>query len=260
MVVRKLSPAPAQRMRALRRYNAIASALYFVQALLIIVLSNGFSIPLTASYIQGPPGSTIYEEVVLLQMPTALMVAMVLLISGLTHLYLVMPTGLARYGAELAVHRQTVRWLDWCVTSSLMVVVIAQIASISNVLTLTAVGAVNAAAILFAMLQEKYEVPRTGGLLPLLFGGLMGIIPWGMFAFILSGLGGVGAARTPAYVYGIVLSQLLAYTAYATITYFHHRQSGKVQDYLVMESALIALGFAAKAALAWSVYAGVLAG
>jgi hypothetical protein len=62
-------PAPApvdpDRLRGLRRYNAAAMLVHAAQAVLILLLATDFALPVTASYLQGPPGSTGTETVTL---------------------------------------------------------------------------------------------------------------------------------------------------------------------------------------------------
>lgn len=51
------STTSEDRFRNLRRYNLLAAAVHAAQAIAVLILSNGFALPVTASYLQGPPGT-----------------------------------------------------------------------------------------------------------------------------------------------------------------------------------------------------------
>lgn len=45
------------RITKLRRYNIIVGIVLLLQAVAVVLLSNDFTLPITASYLQGPPGT-----------------------------------------------------------------------------------------------------------------------------------------------------------------------------------------------------------
>ena len=250
---------PAERLAALRRYNIVAGVAHALQAVAVVALANGFSLPVTASYIQGPPGTADYEQVVLFETPLAWGVALFFAISALAHLWIASPAGFARYGRDLAEQRNVARWVEYSISSSVMIVLIAQINSVTDALTLLALFAVNASMILFGWLQEKYEVPGRRGWLPFVFGCFAGAVPWIAFAFLLLRPGSTSDATVPGFVYGIVFSLFLFFNVFALNQWLQYRQAGRWRDYLVGERAYITLSLVAKSLLAWQVFAGTLA-
>ena len=44
-----------EKQAGLRRYNLIAGTFHAVQAIAILALSNGFSLPIHINFLQGPP-------------------------------------------------------------------------------------------------------------------------------------------------------------------------------------------------------------
>ena len=60
-----------QQFSQLRRYNVGMGLLHLVQGILVVVLATDFSLPITATYLLGPPGSTQTEQVVLLDVSLA---------------------------------------------------------------------------------------------------------------------------------------------------------------------------------------------
>jgi len=259
MAAREPLEIPAARLTGLRRYNLIAGVLHALQAVAVVVLANDFALPVTASYIQGPPGSDAYQAVTLFDVPLAWGVALFFLLSAVAHAWVVSPPGFARYAGDLAQGRNYARWVEYALSSSVMIWLIAQICSVTDLFTLIAIFAVNASMILFGWLQEKYEVPGEGGWLPFTFGCFAGAVPWVIIAILLVQPGSTGSASTPGFVYGIVISLFLFFNIFAVNQWLQYKRVGRWADYLVGERAYITLSLVAKSLLAWQVFAGTLA-
>ena len=64
MASKVLLDISSDKARSLKRYNQIAAVFHAVQAIAIIALSNGFSLPVHINYLQGPPvPGTEFEQV-----------------------------------------------------------------------------------------------------------------------------------------------------------------------------------------------------
>ena len=148
----------AGRTSSLRRANVGAAVLHAVQAGAVLALATDFALPVTASYMAGPPGTPAQDPVVLFDIPTGLAVAGFLALSALAHL-LVCTAWWQRYVADLGRQRNPARWVEYSLSSSLMIVLIAQLVGISDVAALVALFGVNAAMILFGWLQERMNPP-----------------------------------------------------------------------------------------------------
>ena len=251
------TPLEPERLRSLRRYNVVVGLILVGQAAAVFALSNDFTLPVTAAYLEGPPGTPAGDPVTLLNTPIGLGVAAFLALSGLA--LLIVATGWSRgYAADLARQRNRARWVEYSLTSSMMIVLIAQITGISDVAALTAIFGANAAMIFFGWLQEEYEQPG-GGWLPFVFGCVVGIVPWLIIAFFVIAPGATSPAEPPAFVYGIIVSLFLFFNVFALNQFLQYRQVGRWADYLVGERAYITLSLVAKSLLAWQVFAGTLA-
>ena len=157
------------------------------------------------------------------------------------------------------VQRNRARWVEYALTSSMMIVLIAQITGLTDVAALAAIFAVNAAMIFFGWLQEVYEQPG-GGFLPFIFGSMTGIVPWLIIAFFVIAPGSTSSAEPPGFVYGIIVSLFLFFNVFALNQYLQYKQVGRWADYLIGERTYITLSLVAKSLLAWQVFAGTLAG
>ena len=63
----------------------MAGLVHLVQAVVVIALATSFALPVTASYMQGPPGTPALDPVTLFEIPTGAAVAAFLALSALAH-------------------------------------------------------------------------------------------------------------------------------------------------------------------------------
>ena len=245
---------------SLRRYNVVAAVLHAVQAALVLALANDFTLPVTATYLAGPPGSTPSDTVTLLNSSVALGVAAFFALSAFFHLLVATPWFAPRYAAGIGAGHNYFRWVEYSLSSSIMVVLIAQTTGIADVTALLAIFGVNASMILFGWLQERYEQPGSGGWLPFIFGCIAGVVPWLAVLVYVVAPGSTSDAEPPAFVYGIIVSLFVFFNVFAVNQWLQYKQVGRWRDYIVGERAYITLSLVAKSALAWQVFAGTLAG
>ena len=243
---------------SLRKANVGAAVFHAVQAVAVLALATDFALPVTASYLAGPPGTTPLDPVVLFDIPTGLAVAGFLALSALAHL-LVCTAWWQRYVADLARQRNPARWVEYSFSASLMIVLISQLVGISDVAALVALFGVNTAMILFGWLQERYEHPGSGGWLPFGFGCVAGVVPWVAITIYLLSPGSTSSASPPGFVYGIFVSLFVFFNVFALNQWLQYRAKGRWQDYLFGEKVYILLSLTAKSALAWQIFAGTLA-
>jgi hypothetical protein len=224
----------------------------------VLALANDFSLPIVARYMAGPPGSTFADPITLLDAPIGLTVAIFLGLSALFHFIVASPKFFPRYAAGLENQRNYFRWVEYSISSSVMIVLIAMICGVSDVAALVAIFGVNASMILFGWLQEKYEKPGNGGWLPFIFGCIAGIVPWLSLVFYIFAIGGPGDTKAPAFVYGVVISIFLLFNIFAIVQWLQYKKVGKWADYLRGENTYITLSLVAKSALAWQIFASTL--
>lgn len=197
-----------------------------------------------------------FEDVEVFSLPYGAAVAVFSLLSAVAHFWVSGP-GFARYADDLANNRNITRWVEYAVSSTLMIVLIAVVNSVWDFVALLGLAGANVSMILFGWLQEKYEEPGTGGLLPFWFGCIAGAVPWIAMFFLLAAPG--SDAEPPAFVYGVVFSLFLFFNSFALVQWLQYKRIGRFADYLVGERTYITLSFVAKTALAWQLFGGVLA-
>jgi hypothetical protein len=247
--------AIAERLRRLRVWNAVLGLLHGGQALAILLLATDFAIPIVTHALTGPPGSAT-ETVTLFELRVGWAVAAFLFLSAVAHLLIASPWLYPRYSAMLRRGRNDFRWIEYAFSASLMAVLIGVLPGITDVAAVIAIFGVNAAMILFGLLQERYERPG-GSLLPFWLGCIAGAVPWVAIGVYLAGIG--TDATAPGFVYAIFVSLFLFFMSFALNQWLQYRRVGPWRDYLYGEKVYMLLSLVAQSALAWQVFAGTLA-
>ncbi len=249
---------PATTATKLRRYNVLMGTLHLAQAVVVLILANGFTLPVVATFMTAQPGAEPPSVTALFDFRYAWGVAAFLLVSAAAHYIIASPGYFPRYIAGLERGRNYARWVEYSISSSIMIVLIAMLVGIADIAALLAIAGVNAAMILFGLLQEKYETPGKGvSLLSYWYGVIAGAIPWIAITIYLISPG--VAASPPSFVYGIFFSLFVFFNCFAIVMVLQYKKIGKWSNYVYGESTYVLLSLVAKSLLAWQVFAGTLA-
>jgi hypothetical protein len=243
------------RLGRLRAWNVSVGIILAIQAVVIAALTNDFSLPVTATFMTGPPGSPSRLHH-LFSVPIGWGVFAFLAISAASLLVIAMPPAFGWYKANLLQGRNYGRWIEYVFSSSLMIVLIAMITGISDIAALLSIFGVNAAMILFGLLQEKYEQPGRPSWLPFWFGSFAGVVPWVAIVIYVWAPG--LTVSPPGFVYGIIITLFILFNCFAVNMVLQYKQVGPWRDYLFGEKVYIMLSLTAKALLAWQVFFPVL--
>jgi len=250
------SQAVEARLRSLRWWNLGVGLILAVQAVVIAVLANNFSLPVVATYMNGPPG-TAPTLTKLGKFPLAWGVFAFMVISAASLLIIASPGVFGWYKRNLLRERNYGRWMEYSISSSLMIVLITMVCGITDIAAMIAIFGVNACMILFGLLMEKYESPGKPNWLSFWFGTFAGIIPWiGIVIYLARP--GMSGLQVPGFVYGIVASYFVFFMSFAINMVLQYKKVGRWRDYLFGEKAYIILSLTSKALLAWLVFANTL--
>ena len=244
-----------RRLGRLRIWNIVVGLILAVQAVMVAILTNNFSLPVTSTFMTGPPG-TAPELQNLFSISTGWGVFAFLAISAGALLIIASPPVCSWYKKNLLESRNYGRWIEYFFSSSIMIVLIAQLTGISDIAALLAIFGINASMILFGALQEKYEKPGRPSWLPFWFGSFAGIIPW--IAIVIYVIAPGRDVSPPGFVYGIIASLFVFFNCFAINMVLQYKKVGPWRDYLFGEKVYIILSLTAKALLAWQVFFPVL--
>ena len=263
--------APAA--KRLRIFNAVMGALHLVSGAAMVLLSNDFTLPVSTFSFNGPPGTPLSQGVtnLVFDVPLGVATASFLLLSAFFHFLIASPWGFPRYIDELAKGRNRFRWVEYSLSSTLMIILISLVLGISDIAALIGLGIANVSMILFGWLMEmtnnglmhgKHGASARGEKAwwtPFWFGCIAGVGPWLAAAiYLIVNVGIQGGQGPPGFVYGIIVSLFVFFNSFAINQWLQYKQVGRWQNYLTGERTYIVLSLVAKSLLAWQVFANVL--
>jgi hypothetical protein len=244
------------KLAGLRRWNVSMGTLHLAQGVAMLALASSFSLPVSSSFLQM---SSVTDKLVavpqeLVRLPIAPLVAVFLFLSALAHALLASPRLHRWYEQSVSRGINPARWVEYSLSSSLMMVVIAMLVGIYDVASLILIFALNATMILFGWLMELHnQTTEHTNWTAYWFGCFAGIVPWIAVAIYLA-----GADSPPAFVYAIFASLFVFFNIFAVNMLLQYKRVGRWRDYLYGERAYMLLSLFAKSALAWQVFAGTL--
>ena len=245
--------------QGLRKFNFIMAGLHAAQAVAILALSKGFSLPISGSYLsfnettqQLNPASTQLFSVSL-----PLLIASFLFISAIAHLVIATVYN-KKYSQNLLKGINKARWIEYSISASIMMVAIALLVGMYDFVSLAMVFALVAIMNLLGLVMEVHnQTTSKTNWLSYWIGCLAGIVPWlaVVFYFALSSNKGSGA---PTFVYWIFVSIFIFFNCFALNMVLQYKKIGPWKNYLYGERVYIILSLVAKSLLAWQVFAGTL--
>ncbi len=253
------------RASRLRRLNILAGLLHLVTGVVIIVIGDlDFELPVSGFNIAGPPGTPLENGVLseFFGIPLAIGVATFSLLSAFFH-FLISLIAFRGYKSELRSGQNRFRWVEYALSSTLMMVLIGATTGITDLAALIGIAFANISMILFGWIMEMVnDTSDLGGRIwftPFWMGCVAGIGPW--VAILLPlwfNLQQDGAEGPPGFVYGIIVSIFVFFNTFALNQWLQYKRIGRWADYLHGERVYIILSFIAKSALAWQIFANTL--
>lgn len=246
-------------LQRLRKLNIVFGALFVIQAIVLLIVAEAAKLPVRGSFLTDAPGSGQYGSRDVFDLRVDWVVAIFLLLAAIDHL------GVAsifrrKYEGGIVKGVNPFRWWEYSISASLMVVLIAMLAGVSELTALVMMFGANAGMIFFGLVMEKVNVDvRPVRWSPFVYGCVVGIVPWIgiVIQFWLSSGEGDGV---PGFVYVIFVTLFLLFNGFAVNMWLAYRGKGKFANPLFTEKVYLVLSIAAKSALAWQVYGGSLAG
>jgi hypothetical protein len=253
--------APETTFLGLKRFNLIMGFLHLLQGILMIILSNDTTYPIytyflnfdTETFSLVPNPEIVYE----LRFGPA--VAAFLLLSAIAHFYLA-TIGYERYVKNLRMGMNPIRFYEYALSSSLMIVLIGMLVGLWDLGALILIFGINATMNLFGLLMEKinqYTVKTDWS--SFIYGVFAGLLPWVVIVMYFLGAINSGDAKPPAFVYFIIPTIFVFFNIFAVNMVLQYKKVGRWKDYLFGERFYIILSLTAKSVLAWTIFAGTLA-
>jgi len=244
----------------LRRFNLITGLAHAIQATLMLFFSNDQTLPIQTSFLRyDPTTSTVLSSIeTWFYLPIGPTIALFMYITAASHL-LVSTVGFQWYRRNLVRHRNPARWIEYSITSSIMILLISLLCGINDLAALLPMVSLNATMNLFGDLMELHnQTTERTDWTSFLYGTFAGAAPW--MVIILYFLGAVipSSEALPGFLLFIVLSMLAFWIRFPINMILQYKKVGKWKDYLYGERAYIILSLISKSALAWQVWFGTL--
>ncbi|CAB4655912.1 unannotated protein [freshwater metagenome] len=245
--------------KSLRKLNLIAGGLHLASLLAILFLSTDVSLPVVATYMSDAPGTGNFAAPIeLFSLNISYTVAAFMALSAFFHFFVSSGPIFPKYVDGLKRHINIYRWVEYSLSSSIMIVIILQLNGVTDYIALIAIFGVNVSMILFGWLQERYSEPGSGDMLPFWFGCIAGAVPWVAIFINMLSPSGPPETTVPGFVIGIVISLFIFFNCFAIVQWKQYKAQGKWADYLHGERWYIILSLVAKSLLAWQVFVGAL--
>ncbi len=251
------------RLAGLRRFNAVMGLLHLVQGIFMIAVSNDTKYPVFTNYLGAQfVDDTIRltpEPQLLLELHFGPAVALFLLISAVAHGYLA-TIGFERYKRDLRNGMNPVRFYEYALSSSLMIVLIGMLTGIWDLGAILLIFFLNATMNLFGILMEyqNFYTKRVDWT-AFVYGCIAGIVPWIVVFLYFYGAVNSGEQGPPGFVYAIIPTLFVFFNIFAINMWLQYRRVGPWRDYIFGERGYIILSLAAKSVLCWMIWVGTLA-
>jgi hypothetical protein len=245
----------------LRRYNIFMGFLHLAQAVVIFLLSNDFSLPITTSFLEFIPQTGKLGPVTntLVNLPFGPMVALFLLISAIAHFTIASPGIFNWYVTNLKRGINYARWYEYSLSASLMIVLIGMLCGLYDIAALLMAFALTAVMNLCGLMMEIHnQTTVKTSWTSYTIGCIAGIVPWIAIALYFFGSLSTAEGAVPTFVYFIVPTLFVFFFSFALNMVLQYKKVGPWRDYLFGERAYVFLSLVAKSALAWQVFAGTL--
>jgi branched-subunit amino acid transport protein AzlD len=237
--------------------------LHLAQAIAIFILSKDYSVTGTTSFLSWNQTTGAPESVIkpLVDFPIGPMVAAFLLISSAAHFIMASPRFYPWYVHNLKKGINYLRWYEYALSASLMVVLIGMLSGIFDVPIMILLFALTAGMNFFGLEMElRNQGAEKVDWTPFVFGSIIGFIPWIVIAWYFFAALSSSTEAVPTFVYFILGILFVFFFSFAFNMWLQYKKVGPWKSYLFGERVYMILSLTAKSALAWQIFGGTLRG
>jgi len=272
-VATSFAAIPAARAKQLFNWNRLLVLLHGIQATIIWWISpTDALVRFEGTYpvskiVDGQFVGLDAAKELLISFPLAYLVAAFFALSALAHFLVAYPLR-KRYEGWLAREFNPMRWAEYALSSTLMIIGIASLSFITDAGALIAIAVCNASMNLFGWSMEEANIGRKNVQWShYIFGCIAGIAPWiALFTTVglslanwPTGIGPNGRSleEFKPVLITIYVSLFISFNIFAVNMVLQRLKVGKWADYLHGERSYMILSLVAKTLLAWQVSTGV---
>lgn len=247
--------------RYLRNFNLVAGSIHLVQAIALYFIANkDLTMPVLTRYFdQTASGQIMPVTEVLVDVTVALVAPMFLLLSALFHFIIASPFYVRRYEANIEKGINPMRWWEYSISSSLMLVVLLMLGGLIELPSVVFIFTLNFIMNMMGLVMERYnQLTKKTEWLPFNIGVLAGIVPWlvgGLYFWVSTNN---IADAIPDYAKIGFLATFLMFNSFAINMWLQYKKVGPWKNYVFGEKGYIVLSLVAKTALAWIIVLGTM--
>lgn len=236
------------------KMHFIAAAVHGSQLIILGAIANWFYLPVTLTIFNGPPGAKDYTSFHINDCNLTLGIILFFALAFMDHLY----SGVNIYFFDVEAYSyefyNSVRWCEYSVSATIMLLLIAMLTGIQNLLVLLLLVFSSVYMIYCGYLTDNYIPERN--IHPAFWYGVF----WGLCSWIIIFIQLIATSAkssVPGFVYGIYFSMFVAFSLFPLNMYFHCNYPNNIGNHKY-QRIYIWLSIIAKSALAWQIYAGTL--
>jgi hypothetical protein len=251
-------------MNKLVGFNLKMSFVHLIQGIALLVLAltvplfRDFEVEIVGRFFR-PVGEGLYAPtaVPMFNLPVGILAASFILLSALFHFIISVPLK-KKYIANVERGYNPLRWIEYSLSSSIMIVLLSVMFGITTIEGLVAVFGINAVMNLLGLLMEKMNPPtriKTDWTAHWI-GWLAGLIPWVIIVIYMLNI--TDLSQLPWFVLPGVSFYFVIFNLFAFNQILQYAKIGKWQDYVYGEKTYVWLSLFGKSLLAWLVFIGIV--
>ena len=250
------------KLKGLNNFNLFMGSLHFVQALIVYLISDPTRgvVPITINYLSFDVATSklLPATQELFTVNLAWLVVGFFLLSSFAHFFIA-TVYRKSYEENLKKGINKVRWYEYSLSASVMMVAISLLSGIYDLSSLIMIFALDAIMNLLGLaMEQENQGKEKVNWLTFVLGSIAGIVPWIVYGIYVYGASKYGGGNIPTFVYWIYGSIFIFFNSFAVNMVLQYKKIGKWSDYLYGEKAYIVLSLVAKSLLAWQVFGGTL--
>lgn len=254
-----------ENFRKLRRFNLIMGLVHLLQGAFLLIGAltidtlKSETYPIYTRFLEFNESTQMLENVLkpLWEVPFVAFVAIFLLLTSMFHFLIASPKLNNVYNNDLQKGFNKFRWIEYAITSSIMIVLIGLLFGINELGTIILLFGINAVMNLTGLLMETHNTNKQKtNWTSFVVGSIAGVVPW--IVMFLYAFGNSVLSSVPWFVFAIFASYFVFFNLFPVNMLLQYKKVGKCKDYLYGEKMYIILSLTSKTILAWLVFAGIM--
>ncbi len=261
-----MNKKPNYQFSNLRIINLVLGLLYLVQAMVIFLASNNFSNKVTTSFLKSVSDSSIVYSATetLINLRIGSILALVMQVSALAYLLMCAPGLFEWHKQYLKRKLNYVKWFDFAITYSLLVIVIAGFIGMYDAGSLVLLFFTNFAAIIFMLIaeitnssKEKISKKEFRGFY---FCILFSLVSWLILTWYLlsAHYASADVSIVPQYVIFVFVTIAILFVFSLVTLIVNIKKIWFYKKYIFGEKVFSIVTFVLKALIVWQIFIAVL--